>query len=76
MNKHERQWFRNKVSGRYAATPHCEICGKNPKSARWDYLSDDRCNNVFQGRGLVLCGACASKLMVLNDEDGKKLLGV
>ena len=52
----ERQRNRHRNAGRYGKINPCELCGK---SAGADYMSDERCNSVWEGHGVTLCEKCA-----------------
>lgn len=60
------------TDGRFTRNP-CHLCGKG---APMDYYSDPRCNDVLNGRGLVLHKRCARKIASMNDIGAKMALGV
>ena len=64
-----RQKTRNK--GRYSPIEKCEVCGK---AVGEKYFSDERCDHIFHGLGLVLCVKCAEKIEKMSDEEGYKFL--
>lgn len=81
MNVSERQYFRNRATGRYRETPKCEVCGRNPRYAKGtdgkpiDYFSHRRLETPpFSGRGLVLCKKCCHKIDQLPDAEALAIL--
>jgi hypothetical protein len=62
----ERQVTRR--NGKYSKMNPCQACGKGC-GAR--YFSDERCNHVWKGLGLVLCAKCCTKLSEMTDEEGQ-----
>lgn len=68
--QHMRQDNRDS-GGRYAVMSECELCKKRIGS---DYCSDPRCDEIWHGRGLVLCEKCATRLYEMDDRAAYQLL--
>jgi len=65
-----RQMARDRA-GKYVSNP-CHLCGRGAPLET--YYSDDRCNGVFRGLGLVLHAHCAARLEKMSDEEGLSAL--